>query len=54
VGQVTGLIHDEPTVKEVVERIVADAKQVQGKLASQLGRKQGGQQEIGGKLGASA
>ncbi len=29
VGQVMGLIRDEPTVKEVVERIVAEAKAVQ-------------------------
>ena len=36
VGQVTGLIRDEPTVKEVVERIVAEAAQVREKLAGQL------------------
>jgi NAD(P)H-dependent flavin oxidoreductase YrpB (nitropropane dioxygenase family) len=36
VGQVTGLIHDEPTVKEVIERIVAEAKQVQGRLAAKV------------------
>lgn len=37
VGQATGLIHDEPTVAEVVPRIVAEAKQVKDRLASQLG-----------------
>ena len=36
VGQATGLIHDVPTVKEVVERIVAEAKQVQQDLAQKL------------------
>jgi NAD(P)H-dependent flavin oxidoreductase YrpB (nitropropane dioxygenase family) len=36
VGQVTGLLHDEPTVKEVVERIVSDAIQVRERMASQL------------------
>jgi NAD(P)H-dependent flavin oxidoreductase YrpB (nitropropane dioxygenase family) len=36
VGQVMGLIHDEPTVAEVVERIVAEAKEVQRKLAEKL------------------
>ena len=36
VGQVMGLLRDEPTVKEVVERIVAEAKQVRERLASQL------------------
>jgi enoyl-[acyl-carrier protein] reductase II len=36
VGQVMGLLRDEPTVKEVVERIVAEAKQVRDKLAGQL------------------
>ena len=36
VGQATGLIHDEPTVAEVMERIVAEAKQVQGKLAEKF------------------
>jgi enoyl-[acyl-carrier protein] reductase II len=28
VGQVTGLIHDEPTVSELIERIVSDAQEV--------------------------
>ena len=32
VGQVTGLIHDEPTVAELMERMVAQAKQQQQKL----------------------
>jgi len=36
VGQVMGLIHDEPTVAEVVERIVAEAKEVRRKLAEKL------------------
>ena len=36
VGQVTGLIHDVPTVKEVIERVVAEAKQVQQGLAQKL------------------
>ncbi len=36
VGQVTGLIRDEPTVAEVIERIVAEAKQVQRELAAKL------------------
>jgi len=36
VGQVTGLLHDEPTVKEAIERIVADAKRVREKLDGQL------------------
>jgi len=36
VGQVTGLIHDMPTVKEVIERVVTEAKQVQHGLAQKL------------------
>jgi enoyl-[acyl-carrier protein] reductase II len=36
VGQVTGLIHDEPTVREVIERIVAEAKQTQERLAAKV------------------
>ncbi len=36
VGQVTGLIRDEPTVKDVVERIVAEAAQVKEKLAGRI------------------
>jgi enoyl-[acyl-carrier protein] reductase II len=36
VGQSTGLIHDEATVKDVVERIVAEATQVRERMAGQL------------------
>jgi enoyl-[acyl-carrier protein] reductase II len=36
VGQVTGLIHDEPSVAEVMERIVAEAKERQQKLNQQF------------------
>jgi len=36
VGQVTGLIHDEPTVAEVMDRIVAEAAEVQAKLAAKM------------------
>jgi enoyl-[acyl-carrier protein] reductase II len=36
VGQVMGLIQDEPTVAELFERIVAEAKEVQQKLAAKL------------------
>ena len=36
VGQATGLIRDEPTVKEVVERIVAEATAVRKRLEGQL------------------
>ncbi len=36
VGQITGLIRDEPTVAEVIERMVAEAKQVQAELAAKL------------------
>lgn len=36
VGQVTGLVHDEPTVQEVTERIVAEAIQVRERLDRQL------------------
>ena len=36
VGQVTGLIHDEPTVAELMERIVSQAKLQQQKLNNQL------------------
>jgi chorismate mutase len=31
-----GLIHDEPTVAELFERIVAEAKEVQEKLAGKM------------------
>ncbi len=36
IGQVTGIIHDTPTVKAIIERIAKDAKQVQKGLASRL------------------
>jgi enoyl-[acyl-carrier protein] reductase II len=36
VGQVMGLIQDEPTVAELFERIVAEAKEVQQKLAAKM------------------
>ena len=36
VGQAMGLIRDEPTVKEVVERIVSEAKAIQKRMAGQL------------------
>jgi enoyl-[acyl-carrier protein] reductase II len=36
VGQATGLIRDEPTVAEVVARIVAEAEQVKDRLAGQF------------------
>jgi NAD(P)H-dependent flavin oxidoreductase YrpB (nitropropane dioxygenase family) len=36
IGQVTGLIHDEPTVAELFDRIVAEAKAVQEKLSRQV------------------
>ena len=32
VGQVMGLLHDEPTVAELMERMVAEAKKQQQKL----------------------
>jgi enoyl-[acyl-carrier protein] reductase II len=35
-GQVQGLIRDEPTVAEVMERIIAEAKTVQSKMAAML------------------
>ena len=36
VGQVTGLIRDVPTVKEVIERTVSEARQIQQSLAQKL------------------
>jgi enoyl-[acyl-carrier protein] reductase II len=36
VGQVMGLIHDEPTVAELFERMVAEAKAVQQGLATKM------------------
>jgi enoyl-[acyl-carrier protein] reductase II len=38
VGQATGLIHDEPTVAELMARIVAEAETVQQKVAAALVR----------------
>ena len=32
-GQITGIIHDTPTVKQVIERIVKEAQEVQTRLA---------------------
>jgi enoyl-[acyl-carrier protein] reductase II len=36
VGQVQGLIHDEPTVAELFERIIKEAREVQAKLSISL------------------
>lgn len=36
VGQVTGLIHDEPTVSELFERIISEARQAQQNLAQMV------------------
>ena len=36
VGQVQGLIHDEPTVAEVMERIISEAKSVQLHVSAQM------------------
>jgi enoyl-[acyl-carrier protein] reductase II len=36
VGQVQGLIHDQPTVAELFERMVAEAKQAQAKVNAAL------------------
>ena len=36
VGQVTGLLHDVPTVAELMEKMVAQAKQQQEKLNDQF------------------
>jgi len=36
VGQVMGLIHDEPSVAELMDRIVSEAKMQQQKLQDQL------------------
>ncbi|MFB3925626.1 MAG: NAD(P)H-dependent flavin oxidoreductase [Syntrophales bacterium] len=35
-GQVTGLIHDEPTVAELFERIIAQAQQIQRNLSATI------------------
>ena len=37
VGQVTGLLHDIPTVQEVLERTVREAEEVIGKLGEKVG-----------------
>lgn len=37
VGQVTGLLHDEPTVAEVVERIVAEARRARERIDACVG-----------------
>jgi enoyl-[acyl-carrier protein] reductase II len=36
VGQVTGLIHDEPTVSELFERVISEARQAQQNLAQMV------------------
>ena len=36
VGQVQGLIHDEPTVAELFERIAKEAKEAQAKVSAAL------------------
>jgi NAD(P)H-dependent flavin oxidoreductase YrpB (nitropropane dioxygenase family) len=36
VGQVTGLLHDEPPVIDLMERMVMEAEQVQTRLSEQL------------------
>ncbi len=37
VGQVTGLIHDEPTIAKLFERFVAEAKTIQQQLSVKMG-----------------
>ena len=37
VGQVTGLIQDEPTVAELFEKIVTEAKMIQQQLSAKMG-----------------
>ena len=36
VGQATGLIHDVPTVAELMERVIAEAREAQKRLAAQV------------------
>ncbi len=36
IGQVTGIIHDTPTVKQIIERIAKEAKEAQKGLASKV------------------
>lgn len=38
VGQVTGLVNDIPTVKELMDRMVAEAEAVSGKISRQTAR----------------
>ncbi len=35
-GQVTGIVHDTPTVKQVIERIAKEAKDVEGKVSKKI------------------
>lgn len=36
IGQVTGIIHDTPTVRQIMERIAKEAKEAQKVLASKM------------------
>ena len=36
IGQITGIIHDTPTVKQIIERIVKEAKEARKALASKV------------------
>jgi hypothetical protein len=36
VGQTTGLIHDEPSVSELIDRIITEARAIQVSLAEKL------------------
>ena len=36
VGQVTGLINDVPTVDELIERVISEAKETQTKLSEKI------------------
>lgn len=36
VGQVQGIIHDEPTVAELLERMIREAKEVQGRVSAMM------------------
>ncbi|HPG52153.1 MAG TPA: nitronate monooxygenase [Spirochaetota bacterium] len=36
IGQVSGIIHDTPSVKQIIERVVSEAKVAQKKLAAKL------------------
>ena len=35
-GQVTGLLHDTPTVKEIIDTIIADATRISDELSGKL------------------